>query len=590
MKAIISAFGLVLLALTLSVPASAQGEGGVRITCADGTSFDNGVAFVLFDVEPGFTYQATAIGIDGFDPVLAVLDDAGDGTCNDDNAAAADFRVDLPTTGAVDATSRSAGITFAQASDEAAPVVIVVGGFANQDGAFVLLIDGLAATDNDDPGDVFAVEVSPRMRAADAPLTVYLIGVNRALDPLFYLADGTDADLPPREFDDRLVRCDDAGTRSCFGESTALDGYRVSRSFGRTARADALDAMIQVDDEQLQDEDELLFVLGRATANSGEYIIAVHGVTGPLDAERVTSAEAEADEVEERAEEITAAEAEDSGQEAAAPQSIAEPAADGVRVVCDNGTIFDNGVEFVVNQMRPGFTYTATVIGIDGFDPILAVLGEGDEGLCNDDSRAAAAFSVALPTTGRVNGTSRSAQVRFTQSSGDLADVALVVGGFNNQGGEFVLILEGMAATDADGAGDPFSVRLTPDLLADDVLAVYMLGVDSGVDPLIYLASAELEVAEDAEGDAVRCDDAGNRRACWGDSENLTDSRVSRTNNRYAAGERRDAMLELPLDALRDSTLAEDDLFYLTFVMSRFEGSPEGAYVVAFHTAAGHGR
>ncbi|PJF39955.1 MAG: hypothetical protein D6737_01305, partial [Chloroflexi bacterium] len=34
----------------------------------------------------------------------------------------------------------------------------------------------------------------------------------------------------------------------------------------------------------------------------------------------------------------------------------------GVTVTCDNGPDITNGVEIVVNQMRTGFTYTATAI------------------------------------------------------------------------------------------------------------------------------------------------------------------------------------------------------------------------------------
>ncbi|PJF26120.1 MAG: hypothetical protein CUN53_09315, partial [Phototrophicales bacterium] len=45
----------------------------------------------------------------------------------------------------------------------------------------------------------------------------------------------------------------------------------------------------------------------------------------------------------------------------------------GLSVTCDNGASFENGVEVIVNQMRTGFTYRATAVGIGGFDPVLAV-------------------------------------------------------------------------------------------------------------------------------------------------------------------------------------------------------------------------
>ena len=72
---------------------------------------------------------------------------------------------------------------------------------------------------------------------------------------------------------------------------------------------------------------------------------------------------------------------------------------------------------------------------------------------------------------------STSAQVNFNQTSGStFADVSLVVGGYSEQGGEFLLILEGMGATPADGAGDLFSVNLTPGMVASGVpLTIYMI-------------------------------------------------------------------------------------------------------------------
>ena len=44
------------------------------------------------------------------------------------------------------------------------------------------------------------------------------------------------------------------------------------------------------------------------------------------------------------------------------------------------------GVQFSFINVNPGFSYTVTVFGLDGFDPVLAVEhGEGI-GTCNDDT------------------------------------------------------------------------------------------------------------------------------------------------------------------------------------------------------------
>ena len=74
----------------------------------------------------------------------------------------------------------------------------------------------------------------------------------------------------------------------------------------------------------------------------------------------------------------------------------------GMSVTCDDGTSFSNGVEVIAHQMRVGYTYTATAIGLNGFDPVLAVLdAQTGQGLCNDDSDSAASYAVDLPSTGQ---------------------------------------------------------------------------------------------------------------------------------------------------------------------------------------------
>src|SRR5262245_29821169 len=89
----------------------------------------------------------------------------------------------------------------------------------------------------------------------------------------------------------------------------------------------------------------------------------------------------------------------------------------GMSVTCTDGSEFDNGVEIVVSQMRSGFTYTATAIGLNGFDPVLAVLDtKTGNGLCNDDEPDASNYAANLPTTGYVPASGTSGQVRFNQN------------------------------------------------------------------------------------------------------------------------------------------------------------------------------
>lgn len=254
-------------------------------------------------------------------------------------------------------------------------------------------------------------------------------------------------------------------------------------------------------------------------------------------------------------------------------------------VNCDNGTSFTNGIEFQVVNMRSGFDYTATAVGINGFDPVLAVLGEGGEGLCNDDESSASRYAADLPTTGLVPASNLSSQVTFNHDSDSgFQTISLVVGGYGDQYGEFILILEGMGVTAADNAGDPFSVRLTPNMVDSGIpLDVYMITRgQSNVDPIISMIDADLNVRADDLGNDIVCDDAGTD-LCWGSTVDLSDYGVT-INTGTLPGWQYDSYISLDLT---DLTLSDDpDQNFLSFLMSSYEGS-QGQYLLVFHAGMG---
>jgi hypothetical protein len=164
-----------------------------------------------------------------------------------------------------------------------------------------------------------------------------------------------------------------------------------------------------------------------------------------------------------------------------------------------------------------------------------------------------------------------------------MADVSLVVGSVGNTPGQFVVVLEGMAATQADGYGDPFSVRLTPGMIGSGIpLTVYMIAKTEQLDALTYLADADFNVFTTDDGTEIYCDDSGSD-SCWGDSSDLSNSGVTMVNGRALGGFQYDAMLSIPMEAFEGVTL-EDELA-LTFVMTSSGRSTFGDYVVAFHAA-----
>ncbi|MFQ3567423.1 MAG: pre-peptidase C-terminal domain-containing protein [Aggregatilineales bacterium] len=252
----------------------------------------------------------------------------------------------------------------------------------------------------------------------------------------------------------------------------------------------------------------------------------------------------------------------------------------GVRLTCSN-LVIDNAVEIVLN-LRPG-TYTVTALGIGGFDPMMGVVITDTNNVieCVDDSPAAASYSANLPTTGNVAASSLNSQITFTHSGSGFVDYSVVVGGFGGRNGEFLLIVENMAVTaddgSGDGAGDPFSVYTSQNLLASGVpITAYMLAVDAALDPLVYIWNADRQVVATIDGERVYCDDAGNPSLCWGDSVSLNEFSVTVRNNRQVQGDGFDAMLSIPVAIVNPNQ-------WLNFHFTSFNQVSFGDYIAAFH-------
>src|SRR5690606_2623909 len=99
-------------------------------------------------------------------------------------------------------------------------------------------------------------------------------------------------------------------------------------------------------------------------------------------------------------------------------------------VACRGGGDIEAGVELTIVQQRTGNQYRVTVVGIDGFDPVLAVTlsGEYNDALCSDDDSEAATYSADLPTTGDVSSQSNSSQVIFNLNSANaFENVSIIV-------------------------------------------------------------------------------------------------------------------------------------------------------------------
>jgi hypothetical protein len=240
---------------------------------------------------------------------------------------------------------------------------------------------------------------------------------------------------------------------------------------------------------------------------------------------------------------------------------------------CDAGWSFDNGIELTVIQQRGGSQYRVTAVGLNGFDPALVVADNFGSALCNDDDRTAATYSANLPT-GQAGMSTTSSQILFNNTAQTFADISIITGGYNGQGGEFLLIVEDMTSSSADGAGDPFSLYVSPALLESGVTpTAYMISVTARFDPVVYLIDSNYDPIRDANNVIIGCDDAGNSGLCWGESFNLSRSYVFRSQNRQLPGGPLDAMLRIPLDGEWGN--------YLNYTMTG--NNSWGDYVAIFH-------
>lgn len=253
-----------------------------------------------------------------------------------------------------------------------------------------------------------------------------------------------------------------------------------------------------------------------------------------------------------------------------------------VTVNCPDGVSFTNGIEFRVVQMRAGYDYRATVIGLNGFDPVLAVLStEAMEGICADDTSEALNYGVNLPSTGEVMATTTSAQLTFNQSGDSaMADVSLIVGGYGDTQGQFVLLLEGMAITSTDNAGDPFAIRITPSMVDSEVpiYAYAIATIEDFFDPTIAQIDANYDVVTDAAGNPVVCDDAGSN-TCYLDAPNLSDYGLL-LNGELLPGGDLDSALLIDTSDIRLNNDADEN--FVNLLVSSFD-EQEGRYVLAIH-------
>lgn len=155
---------------------------------------------------------------------------------------------------------------------------------------------------------------------------------------------------------------------------------------------------------------------------------------------------------------------------------------------CDTGERVQAGVQFSFINVNPGFPYTVTAIGLEGFDPVLAVETRPGIGECNDDDPDVEGSTIPIPGGALVEASRRSSQIRFTTPQRGFP-TNITVGSFNESGGDFVLIIEGFRIDPRDEL-DGFSIRV-PSSVATEPLGVYVIAADTSLDAIMGVGAGD---------------------------------------------------------------------------------------------------
>lgn len=466
------------------------------IACDNTLSFDPSIHLGLPSKLDGLDYVVTALGVGAVDPVMAVVGLDGLAFCVDDDPYAANYGADLPSTGLLAPSEKTAQLIF-QATED---TTLSIGDYQSRNGAWLLMIEGLGYIEGTNRSQPIAVEITSEMVASGQPIVAYAFGLSLGYDPILTLVteDGQavlDDNGVPYECDN-AIDCASDLTNSVIA---LYDGEYVGQ---------ITDAMLSVPLSEKQIGETVRFQVSAKDGAVGDFVLLLHIHVG--------------------------------NQESVGAVATTADGAMGTALFCDDQLASDNGVSFVLPNISDG-DYHATVVGLEDYTPVVGLFTADEEGRCYDGTDETLLYGASLPTTGDVPPTSSHVRVPF---GGPTA--RLVIGDVNSLPGEFLLFLEGFS-TDDKGNGAPLTVFISEGLAASNLpLNIYAIGADEQVDPILVQVDASLKPMTDAEGVVVRCEDAGIPELCWGESQSLADRSMT-INGELLGMSSIDAMLSLPI-------------------------------------------
>ncbi|GAB5491059.1 MAG: hypothetical protein Phog2KO_12740 [Phototrophicaceae bacterium] len=205
-----------------------------------------------------------------------------------------------------------------------------------------------------------------------------------------------------------------------------------------------------------------------------------------------------------------------------------------ITLACDDDSVYENGLEV---SFPSDNTYTATVLA-NTIDSVLAVVDADDSGFCYDNAPTANYYFADLPiitmTPNRLN-----AQADISEDSRHI-----IFGGRDSAEGDYVLMIEGGNLSE-DNLSDIFEISLTPQMMTQNrLLRAYVFAVDASLNPILTW--------QDATGDLLSCDSAGNPDLCEQENEDFLDASLALGLNRSLLSVSNNPMLEIPVNNLSD--------------------------------------
>jgi hypothetical protein len=208
-------------------------------------------------------------------------------------------------------------------------------------------------------------------------------------------------------------------------------------------------------------------------------------------------------------------------------------------IACIDGQKVYNGITLTIplndnqNAEIPSIPLV-TVVGDETMIPILKVAEINEQAVCLGANAAYGAVSATLGEQA-ILPTSNTAFTPIT----DPAFNTLTIGSTQATNDRFLVLIEGQIA---DDDGHEYVLTLTPEQLANQTpIRVYALASDDTSDPVLTLLDDTGNIAKDANGAIITCDNT-NSDTCYGGGETL-DSSIVITQLNAIQGDARSAML-----------------------------------------------